>query len=290
MYPEQYLAEEVRDRLSRVYAAAHLNMTDKIKGIVGVNAINLKTSGYSYGVEQARSEKKVSPYIGAVYDINPHFALYGSYSDIFNPQPESDINRNRLPAAQGKSYEAGVKSEWLDRRLYATASVFKSDQYGLADYAGAIPGTADSYYVGIDTFVKGYEFEIAGRVTPNWTINGGWTNLSIKDKEDNNVRVYLPRRTLKLSTVVALRSLRDLRLGAAVRWQSAVETADLGTRVVQDDYVVVDFVASLNLAQRLRASANLKNAFDQKYWASLQWTQAFYAPPRSVMVSVDYTF
>lgn len=290
VYPEQYLAEEVHDRLSRVYAAAHLNLTDRFKGIVGLNAINLRTSGYSYGVAQARSEKKVSPYLGAVYDINAHLALYGSYSDIFSPQHESDINRTRLSAAKGKSYEAGVKSEWLGRRLYATASAFKSEQYGLAEYAGAIPGTADSYYVGVDTFVKGYEFEIAGRVTPAWTVNGGWTNLSIKDKEDNNVRLHLPRRTLKLSSVLALPKYRDFRIGGSIRWQSVVETADLGTRIAQDDYVVVDFVASVELAERLRASANLKNAFDQKYWGSLQWTQAFYGPPRSVMVSMEYKF
>lgn len=289
-YPEQYLAEQVDDRLSRVYAAAHFNLTDRLKTIVGVNAINLKTSGYSYGVAQAREEKKVSPYLGAVYDINPHLALYGSYSDIFNPQHESDINRNRLSAAEGRSYEAGVKSEWLERRLYATASVFKSEQYGLAEYAGAIPGTADSYYVGVDTFVKGYEFEIAGRLTPNWSINGGWTNLSIKDRDDDNVRVYLPRRTFKLSTVVTMPRLRSLRLGSAVRWQSMVETADLGTRIAQDDYVVVDFVASVELARQLRASANVKNAFDKKYWGSLQWTQAFYGPSRSVIVTMDYTF
>jgi outer-membrane receptor for ferric coprogen and ferric-rhodotorulic acid len=289
-YPEQYLAEQVDDKLSRVYAAAHLNFTDQLKGIVGVNAIKLTTSGFSYGVAQARSDKKVSPYLGAIYDINTHFALYGSYSDIFDPQHESDINRNRLSAAEGRSYEAGVKSEWLDRRLYATAAAFKSVQYGLADYAGAIPGTADSYYVGVDTFVKGYELEIAGRVTSRWTINGGWTDLSIKDKGDTNVRLYLPRRTLKLSTVYALPMFRDLRVGGAVRWQSGVETADLGTRIVQNDYVVVDFVASVRLAERLRASANVKNAFDQKYWGSLQWTQAFYAPPRSVMVSMDYAF
>lgn len=289
-YPDSYLAEKVEDKIARGYAAAHLNIGDQLKGIVGINAIDVKTDGYSYGVDQTRSENKVSPYLGVVYDIDGRFSLYASYSDIFDPQHESGIDRNRLSAAEGKSYEAGLKSEWLDRRFHATAAAFKSEQFGLAEYAGYIPGTLDSYYEGIDTFVKGYEFEIAGRVTPNWTLNGGWTDLSIKDRDDSDVRTYLPRRTLKLSSVYALPAYRNLRLGGAIRWQSGVETADLGTTVVQDSYVLVDLVASVEVVERLRAAVNVKNAFDEKYWGSLKWTQAFHGPGRSVMATLDYTF
>lgn len=288
-YPDPYLAEEIENKLSRAYAAIHLNVTDKFKGVLGVNAIDLDTTGFSYGVAQVRSEQKVSPYVGAVYDLNTNLSLYASYSDIFDPQSESDINRNRLEAAEGKSFEAGVKSEWLDRRLYATAAIFKSEQYNLAEYAGYIPGTLDSYYIGVDTFVEGYEFEVAGRITPEWTVNGGWTDLSIKDKDGNDARTYVPRKTLKLSTTYSL-PYRDARLGAAFRWQGETSTTDLGTTVTQEGYSVVDLTASFKVIDRLRASLNIKNAFDEKYFASLMWTQAFYAPPRSFMVSLDYDF
>ena len=288
-YPDAYLAEDIENKLSRAYAAIHLNVTDKFKGVLGVNAIDLDTTGFSYGVAQVRSEQKVSPYVGAVYDLNTNLSLYASYSDIFDPQSESDINRNRLEAAEGKSFEAGVKSEWLDRRLYATAAIFKSEQYNLAEYAGYIPGTLDSYYIGVDTFVEGYEFEVAGRITPEWTVNGGWTDLSIKDKDGNDARTYVPRKTLKLSTTYSL-PYRDARLGVAFRWQGETSTKDLGTTVTQEGYSVVDLTASFKVADHLRASLNIKNAFDEKYFASLMWTQAFYAPPRSIMVTLDYDF
>ncbi|MFT3997942.1 MAG: TonB-dependent siderophore receptor, partial [Asticcacaulis sp.] len=183
-----YEAANVTDELTRAYAAIHLNFTDKLKGIVGFNAIDLKTTGTSYSVSQDRAEKKLSPYVGAVYDLNANVSLYASYTDIFNPQAEVDINRNRLPSAQGKSYEAGVKSEWFERRLYATASVFKSEQSDLAEFVGYIPNTWDSYYEGIDTIVKGYEFEVSGKITPNWSLNGGWTQLSIEDADGNDAR------------------------------------------------------------------------------------------------------
>ena len=304
-YPDAYLAEQIKTDTTRAYGAIHLNFTDKLKGIVGFNAVDLKSVGASYGVSEDRAENKVSPYAGAVYDVNPNVSLYASYSDIFSPQAEADINFHRFDAAQGKSLEAGVKSEWFDKRLYATASIFKSEQYGLAEFTGYLQNTDSSaadynanpdlagkaYYTGIDTFVKGYELEIAGKVMPNWAVNGGWTSLSIKDANGNNVRNYLPRQTLKLATTYSLPQYRDLKLGADVRWQSDVSTtATSGYPFTQAAYSVVDFMGSFRVAGHLRASLNIKNAFDKKYFGGLQWDQAFYAPPRSAMLTLDYTF
>jgi outer membrane receptor for ferric coprogen and ferric-rhodotorulic acid len=304
-YPDAYLAEQIKTDTTRVYGAIHLNLTDKLKGIVGFNAVDLKSIGASYGVEENREENKVSPYVGAVYDISQNVSLYASYSDIFNPQAEADVNYHRFDAAQGKSYEAGVKSNWFGNRLYATASYFKSEQYNLAEFTGYLqntdataPGYTDNgalagkaYYTGIDTFVEGYELEVAGKITPNWTVNGGWTDLSIKDRDDNDVRNYLPRQTLKLSTTYGMPQLRDLKLGAAVRWQSDVSTTSTsGSPFTQDAYSVVDLMASFRLADHIRANLNIKNALDEKYYGGLQWDQAFYAAPQSYMLTLDYTF
>lgn len=284
------LEEQIKTDVTRAYGAIHLNLTDKLTGIVGFNAVDLKGSGTSYGVDQTRSESKVSPYVGVVYDVNANVSLYASYADIFNPQSESDVNRNRLEAAQGKNFEAGIKSEWFDNRLYATAAYFKSEQYGLADWAGYYPGTFDAYYTGLDTFVKGYELEVAGKITPNWTVNGGWTDLSVEGEDGSDVRTYLPRRTLKLSTTYGLPQYRDLKLGAAVRWQSEVSTTSAGFPYSQDAYSVLDLSGSFRVTDKMRASLNVKNATDEKYFGGLQWDQAFYAAPRSVIVSLDYSF
>jgi len=305
VYPDPYLAEQIKTDTTRVYGAIHLNLTDKLKGIAGFNAVDLKSVGASYGVEENREENKVSPYVGAVYDVTPNVSLYASYSDIFDPQSEADINHQRFDAAQGKSYEAGLKSDWFDNRLYATASYFKSEQYDLADFTGYLqndnasePGytsnpalAGKAYYTGIDTFVEGYELEVAGKITPTWTINGGWTDLSIEDRDGNDVRTYLPRQTFKLSTTYNWPQLRDLKLGAAVRWQSDVSTTSTsGAAFTQDAYSVVDLMASFRVADQIRVTFNVKNAFDEKYYGGLQWDQAYYAAPTSYMLTLDYTF
>lgn len=285
-YPGAYLAADQFDRMHRFYAAAHVNFSDSLKGIVGFNVMKLTSKGYSYGTDTSRDQSAVSPYAGLVYDITPNVSAYASYTDIFNPQSEVDVTRAKLPAAQGKSYEAGLKTEWLNKRLYATASLFKSEQFGLAEFAGTFPD-GKSYYTGLDTFVQGYELEVAGRITDAWTVAGGWTDLEIQDAAGLDVRVYLPRQTLKLSTTYSFPDLNDLKLGGAVRWQSGIYMQDIGL-IPQESYAVFDLMAGVRVVDKLRLSANIRNIADEKYLTSLKWNQAFYAAPRSVNVTLDY--
>lgn len=285
-YPGAYLAADQFDRLHRFYAASHLDITDQLKAVVGFNVMKLKSKGYSYGVDTPRDETAVSPYAGLVYDITPEISAYASYTDIFNPQSEVDSTHARLPSAKGKSYEAGLKSEWLGKRLYATAALFKSEQFGLAEFEGTFPD-GKSYYTGLDTFVQGYELEVAGRITDQWTVSGGWTGLEIQDKNGADVRGYLPRQTLKLTTTYLIPELNDFKLGGAVRWQSGIYMQDIGL-IPQPSYAVVDLLAGARIIDRLRATINLRNVGNEKYLTSLKWNQAFYAAPRSVTFTLDY--
>jgi outer membrane receptor for ferric coprogen and ferric-rhodotorulic acid len=287
-YPGAYLAAHTKDRLDRIYGAAHINLSDRLKAVVGFNAIDLTSSGDSYGVDQARSASKVSPYAGLVFDLTPNVSLYGSYTDIFNPQVEVDITHRRLDPAQGKSYEAGVKSEWFGQRLYATAAIFKSKQLGLGEFAGTFDD-GKSYYAGTDTYVKGYELEVSGAVTDQWQVGGGWTQLSIENAAGDDVRLYLPRKTLKLNTTYVIPELRNLKLGAAVRWQDDISMLDLAT-IEQKAYAVVDLMAGVDVTDRVRATVNVKNVFDKTYLTSLMWNQSYYAAPRSASVRLAYAF
>ena len=290
VYTPTYLAERVKTKQSRAFAAAHLNLTDQLKVLVGANAVDIETSGFSYGTPQDTQESKVNPYLGVVFDVNRNLSLYGSYSDLFLVQNEGDINRQRLAPVEGTSLEAGIKSEWFNSRLYATAAIFQSEQKGLAEFAGTIPGTADYYHVGVDTKAKGYEFEVTGRPTPQWTIAGGFTHLKIEDKDGKPTRRYVPENSLKLQTSYSWPQWRNLTLGGAVRWQDDIHSKPAGFEFKQEAYAVVDLAASVDLTDNIRASLNAKNLSDETYWASLQWDQAQYAPPRSVMFTLDYRY
>ena len=287
-FPGAYLASDQVDRLNRFYAAAHLNVTNRLKVVAGFNALKLKSKGFSYGVDTPRDDSEVSPYAGAVFDLNPNVSLYANYTDIFNPQSEVDVTHRTLDPAHGKSYEAGFKSEWFDKRLYLTGAVFTSRQANLAEFAGAF-ADGKSYYAGVDTKAKGYELEAVGAINDQWRISVGWTDLTIKDAAGNKTRLYTPRKTLKASTTYTIPSVRNLTLGAQLRWQDDIQGADVVT-ITQKAYGIVDLMAGLDVTEKVRATLNVKNAADKTYLTSLMWNQSYYAAPRSVSLRLDYAF
>ncbi|HVO45720.1 MAG TPA: TonB-dependent siderophore receptor [Steroidobacteraceae bacterium] len=303
-YPAPILRSHTSDRLVRAYAAAHLDVTDRLKGVLGVSAARLVGSGTSYGTDQSRDNTKASPYVGALYDLTPNLTLYASYTGIFNPQIEVDFNNRKLPPAVGSSYEGGIKSEWFDRRLYATIAGFRVRQNDLATVAGVF-GPDDpngpiggTYYSGVNTTSTGFELEVAGRLNDRWSLNGGYTRYTLDDDSGGNPRPYLPDHTLKLGTAFTVLPASDLQVGADLRWQNSIYYVDNGIQtadgnpglVRQPGYAVLDVRASMRIVDRLQAHLNLRNVADRKYLSSLMWGQAYYAAPRSVSFSVSYVY
>ncbi|GAB7553230.1 TonB-dependent siderophore receptor [Novosphingobium sp. 11B] len=314
-YPGSYLAADYSDRLTRVYGAAHLSLTDRLKAVVGASAMWIKSSGFSYGADQARKDNKVSPYVGAVYDLTPNVSFYASYTDIYNPQVEVGIDGARLDPAKGTSLEGGIKSTWFGDKLYATAAVFRAKQKGLAEYAGyfdedgcpvGVDGAAcngkagGSYYDPQDTTSTGFEVELSGQVTGNWTLSGGFTYLDIENADGEDTRTWIPTQSLKLASTYSVPELNDLKLGAQLRVQNATTAvvSDLSSyggvegdvTLKQKGYAILDLMAGVRVVEHVRASVNLRNVTNVKYLNSLKWGQAFYGAPRSAVVtlSVEY--
>lgn len=294
---------DVNDRLFRLYGAAHLNVTDRLHGLVGASAMWLTTTGASYGVDQARSNSKVSPYAGLLFDLTRHITAYGSYLTIFNPQNQVDATDRRLDPAKGSSIEAGLKGEWLNGRLYAGADWFHARQNGLATYAGTFGAGNDagpigtSFYTGLDTIAEGEEVEVSGRVSDHWMLAGGFTHLSLHDPDGHAARTFIPRNSLKLSATYTIPRWRDLKLGAQLRYQSGIRTTsgildaagdDIAIR--QHGYTVVDLLAAIRVAPHLHASLNARNVGNVKYLGTLEYGQAYYAQPRSFLGAIRYDY
>jgi outer membrane receptor for ferric coprogen and ferric-rhodotorulic acid len=288
----------IHDHLTRVYGAAHIDFADRLKGVVGLTAIWLDTTGQSYGTDAARSNSALSPYAGLLFDLTRHLTLYASYTDIYNPQVEVDASNRRLDPAKGTNIEAGIKGSWLDGRLYATAAVFRAEQTGLATFAGTFDGTngpgpiGSSFYTGQRTTSLGVEAEISGRVTGRWLLAGGITHLRLRDDTGADARLFVPRDTLKLTATYQIPEWHDFKLGANLRYQSQVRGNDdsNGLPIRQGSYVTLDLLAGLRITEHLQASVNVRNVTNVKYLNSLEWGQAFYAAPRSAVGTLRLTY
>lgn len=295
-FAEAELRARERDHLTRVYGAIHLNFTDRLKGVAGVSAVWLKTTGFSYGSDLARKDHKVSPYAGLLFDITPNLTLYTSYTDIYAPQSQVDIDNRRLTPAKGTSVEGGIKGSWLDGRLYAAASLFRARQRGLATYVDTFNGTDGplgvDYYEGQDTTAKGFEVEVSGRVANHWLLSGGFTHLKIHDDQGQRAQTFIPRDSFKLAATYEVPEWRDLKLGAQFRYQSRISSTDDsgGLPIRQKSYAILDLLAGIRLADHVQASVNVRNVTNKKYLNSLEWGQAFYAAPRSAIGTIRFEY
>ncbi len=293
VYPEPtwgptLVGADGKQQLTRLYAATRLQLTDSLKGIAGVNAVNLKRDGTSiYGGGVALNNDKtdkVSPYVGLTYDVTPDMLAYASYSDIFQAQEQRDINGQFLPAMKGINAEVGVKAEWLDRKLLTTFALFTAKQTGLATLAGTDPQTQQSWYEGKDVKSRGFEVEVSGRISADTRLTAGFTKLKLTGPDGNDIYEWVPRTTVNLRADTRVPMLPRLKLGAAARWQSEVFRI-AGPK--QDSYLVANAFAAYELSDAATLRFNVDNLTDKKYLRTVQFG-AIYAAPRTYAVSLEY--
>ena len=278
----------IHDRQWRVRGATDLEISDRLNLILGANYIDVKTTGFTFGVSAARNESAISPFAGATFKLTSGVNLYASYTDIFNPQKELGTDLAPVGSAKGKSWEAGIKGQTADKGLFGSIALFRAEQSNLAEAAGYDPGLGQTLYAGIDLRSQGIEVEVGGRIAHGLTASGGFTHLSMNNTADAPVRTFVPRNTANL--LVRWQPLDKLQLGAALRWQDEVSiTNALGT-IRQPGYATVQVQAGYQINEHVSLNLNVANATNHKHLTSLYWDQALYAAPRNVTGSVRMTF
>ncbi len=293
VYPEPTwgatsVAADGNQHLTRLYAATRLALTDSLKGIFGVNAISLKRDGTSIygGGEKLENEttEKLSPYIGATYDITPDTLAYVSYSDISQAQDQRDFDGAFIAPMKGVNAEVGVKAEWLERKLLTTFAVFGAEQKGLATVAGFDLDAQRNWYEPKDVKSRGFEIEATGRLGGDTNLTAGFTKLKLTGPDGNDTYEWVPRRTLNLRVDSRVPVVEKLRLGIGARWQSDIAKID-GAQ--QDSYLLADAFAAYELTDAATVRVNVKNLFDKKYLRTVQFG-AIYGAPRNFGVSLEY--
>ncbi len=275
------------DERRTLYSSARFNLADDLKLIGGLNLTQVHSGGLQYGEVHAYDVTKGTPYLGLVKDLDAQHSLYANYARIFNPQYKLDINNATLPPVEGSNLELGAKAEWLRKRLQGSVAVFRTEQNNTAAF-DQYTATFESRYKPIDARSTGFELELVGSLTPHWQMNAGYTQLRLTGSDGQDVRRFVPRKTLRVSTAYKPAVVPGLSLGAQARWQDEIRS-DL-IDVVQPAYTVLDLMARYEVNQRLSVTANLNNLTDETYLTSLQWAQAFHGAPRHGSVTLNWTF
>lgn len=287
----QVASSRFNQRLKRAFGATRIALTEDLKAIVGVNFAEYHRDGNNDGTPFAETESNTSPYAGLTYDFTEDFLGYVSYSDIYQPQDQRDFDGFYLAPSKGVNYEAGIKAEWLDKRLLTTLAYFTAKQEGLATFAGYNNETLMNFYVPKDVESKGWEFEATGRLNEYTDLVFGYTHLKMDGEEGTLTYNWVPRRTANLMLSARLPSYNAVSFGIGGRWQSAISNTESysGQTVRQGSYAVVNAFAAWDFLENATLRANVGNLTDEKYINTL-YQIGYYGAPRHWSLSLEYRF
>jgi iron complex outermembrane receptor protein len=152
-------------------------------GVPGVGATRATVNG-------STTENAVSGRIGPQFDIAKDVMLYATasrgykgpaYNVFFNMSPTQD---NVLAPEKSNSYEIGLKSELLDRRVRLNLAVFDSEYKGYqANVPDLVNGVIVTRLINAGTVsTKGFEADLTARLTPDFTLSASLANIKARVK------------------------------------------------------------------------------------------------------------
>ncbi|RBQ30498.1 TonB-dependent receptor [Arcobacter sp. FW59] len=293
------------------FISTKLNFTDDFSAILGGRYSEWKTKSINNINNKVTDDRKFDnflPYLALTYDLTDNLTTYASYTEIFNPQNAKDRDDKFLDPETGFNYEVGLKGEWFDGRLNSSIALFQSGKDNLAvtdmnEQTGIcykVSGTNScAMKAEDDTKNRGWEFEVAGEITPYWQAQFGFSSSILKDKNGKRLTSETsPIRTANLFTTY--QATPQLKVGGGLRWQS--ETwgkseqdryikfgyPEMVSEATQKDYFVVDLMANYEFNKNLSLLVNLNNALNKEYKTSFNTYS--YGEERNWMATLKYKF
>ncbi|KAB0551017.1 TonB-dependent siderophore receptor [Pseudomonas argentinensis] len=296
-----------------VYMTTRLSLADPLKLILGG-----RLDWYDYDDKESseadyKVTRNVTRYAGLIYDLDDHHSVYVSYSDIFTPQSNKDTSGSPIKPIVGKNYEVGIKGEYFDGALNASAALFRIDQENRAvNVTGADRlNCSDQQNCSVasgEVRSQGIDLELQGALTENWQLGAGYTYArvhTLKDaanpqNENQRFDTDMPEHLFKLSTVYRFQGpLEKLRVGGNLSWQSRMYNdipLDGGSsyRLKQGAYALTSLMAGYAVNENLDLQLNANNVFDKKYYSSISTSTQYggdtYGAPRNLMLTAKYSF
>jgi len=254
-------------------------------------------------VTTTQDPTETSPRLGVAWLPDARWTVYANAGQSFRPNAGADAFSTAFAPERGRSLEAGVKWEGVDRRLGATLAVFDIRKRNVL--------TADPVNTGFQMTAgeirsRGAEFDLAGQVSRHWRINASLVVNDVEITRDNTLEVggrllNVPRVNGSLLAVYedAFASGQRFGIGGGVTHvgkrlgQAFTQVeADAGAAVFDlPAYTTTKLVAYWRVHPRLRLTLDVDNLFDETYYTS-SFSRVWVTPgwARTVMVGLQAKF
>lgn len=237
-----------------------------------------------------------SPNVGVVWDINADHTVYAAWNRSFAPYGGNGyltVDATANPATfntdpeQSRQIEVGVKSDWLDRKLSTTLSVYNLEHTNIRYRPD--PNDLTRWAVRGKERSRGVELNVMGRVHPQWFVRGSLGLMSAKIVENRQNRAEEGRYLTNTARING-----NLFVRYAPRpWFAEAGLTHIGKRYYYDKNEEHGLPAFTRLDALVGYSAApwnftlaLQNVTNKKYWRS----NAMPGSPRAVMLKASYEF
>lgn len=174
---------------------------------------------------------------GVIFQPTDVQSYYFSYGTSFNPSLETlalTSGQQSLDPETSRQFELGAKWDVLDGNLSLTAAIFNIEKDNTRSQIS--PGV---YELTGNVRVRGFQASVAGRLTSNWQVFGGYTYLdaeivkaSILDNTQGKVPANTPKNSATLWTTYNF--TRDWQAGTGIAYMSDRFTSNTNAVKVPD--------------------------------------------------------
>lgn len=240
------------------------------------------------------------PRLGLVFEVNKNINLYGTYAKGYNPQTASTIANPNAGGPFDPLYsslmEIGAKSEWFNKRLAVTTSVYQIELKNVL-YPAGVAGQPDLLrQIGAEK-AKGFEFEATGQINPNWNLilayayNDAAISESAKPEEIGRQKPNAPKQQGSFWTKYMFSggSLSGLGFGLGGNFVTA-RNVSLSKTQTLPGYEVLN-AALYYKVNKFQLQLNINNLMGKTYWVGgYDYLRLFPGAPRNWLATVAYTF
>ena len=299
----QKVATQFKATTLGLYLQDTLDLTPQWKLVGGVRLDNF-TGDYDRSgqglASLSRSDTLMSKRLGLMYQPTGEVSYYAAYGTSFNTSGDLyqyDPQSANTPAESSRNLEVGAKWELYEGDLSLRTALARTDKYN--ERNTDIDTATNSYLLSGKRHTDALEFEVAGRINPQWDIFAGLGFLrAVIDQAGSNVAGQAevgqnpglsPSRQATLFTTYRINP--TWRIGGGMTAVSQNKPANSVASLNRaPGYVKADALVEYRINQSNAIKLNIDNLFDKVYYNTLY--RGFAAPglARSVHVTLTSKF
>lgn len=274
-------------------------LTERLKALAGVRLERFEHDYVNKLDDKGdftKGQNAVTPRFGLIYDLTDTVAVYANTARSFKPNSGTPQAGGGFDPEKGKSYELGMKWEALDRQLTVDAAIYHivkenvltNDPNDLTNTFKVAAGEVRS---------RGLDINIAGNITPEWRMIGGYGYVDAMVTKDNVLEkgtrlANIPRNTFSLLNTYEFQDgvVKGLGLGMGVKYVDDRAGQTAATTYTMERYSVVDLLSFYKVNEHVRLNLDVKNVFNKGYDEGAFNAYVYPGEPRTVQAGVAYTF